>query len=251
LIELLVVIAVISVLMAVLLPALHVAGAVARRTRCGSNLRQIGIGWQLYLHDNDQRFLQAVDADLWFGGWTGELGDMMGWPWPRPLNAYMESLDPRAVTERTAKVFCCPTDRGGTPDSPTEKVYVANGNSYAANILLIGQDQIGFSDAQTRELHERINELLPNMTSLKITNSQEQVILAGDYGWIHQWRPTGGTTGQGNRRRLWHGKASRYNVVFLGGNVAFLRIREGCYFVEGEYYVLPFSELKNLAPSSP
>ena len=42
LLELLVVVAIISVLMAVLLPAIQVARETARRTSCGNNLRQVG-----------------------------------------------------------------------------------------------------------------------------------------------------------------------------------------------------------------
>src|SRR5690606_13645227 len=51
LIELLVVIAIIGVLMSMLLPALGRAREQARRALCMSNLRQIGIGNQVYMTD--------------------------------------------------------------------------------------------------------------------------------------------------------------------------------------------------------
>jgi prepilin-type N-terminal cleavage/methylation domain-containing protein len=55
LIELLVVISIISLLVAILLPALAKARETARRTLCGSNLRQFGIAYNQYANDERGR----------------------------------------------------------------------------------------------------------------------------------------------------------------------------------------------------
>jgi len=60
LIELLVVMVIIALLIGLLLPALSRAKEEARKTQCRSNLRQIGLGIEMYANDN--------------GGWTPEFG---------------------------------------------------------------------------------------------------------------------------------------------------------------------------------
>ena len=53
LVELLVVVTLIALLISILLPSLSAVRNRAKRTSCASNLRQIGLGIQSYLHDNN------------------------------------------------------------------------------------------------------------------------------------------------------------------------------------------------------
>lgn len=60
LIELLVVIAIIAILAAILFPVFAQAKAAAKQSQGLSNVRQIGVAYQLYLSDNDERYVPYV-----------------------------------------------------------------------------------------------------------------------------------------------------------------------------------------------
>ncbi|MSR65844.1 MAG: prepilin-type N-terminal cleavage/methylation domain-containing protein [Pedosphaera sp.] len=70
LIELLVVIAIIAILAAMLLPALSRAKMRSHEIACRSNLRQLGLGYFMYLNENGRTFPIAYTAD---GFWLGRV----------------------------------------------------------------------------------------------------------------------------------------------------------------------------------
>ncbi|HWQ90874.1 MAG TPA: type II secretion system protein [Clostridia bacterium] len=114
LIELLVVIAIIAILASMLLPSLSRAKAKAKMTQCLSNCRQMGIGFQMYTQENDDRFphrkIYATNGVAQYFDWAigGEdgLAVTLGILPPasvRPLNPYVGGH----------AVFHCPEDKGG------------------------------------------------------------------------------------------------------------------------------------------
>lgn len=247
LIELLVVVATLSLLMAILLPALHRAKKTAKRLVCQSNLRQLSQAWMLYLEDNDGYFFQKRDANIEYGGWQGiRLRNGNRDP-NRPLNPYL-GLYPSDVNESEAKAFLCPADRGGVSGFRYEmQAYRWLGTSYQTNLMLIGNATIDTRIIPTEgyfNLHVAINKRLPKLKISRVA-SPARLLLVGDYGFGNQWR-FGNIAPFLKELAEWHQRTDTHNMAFLDGHVKFVKIIKGLY-VGDEYTVLPFKELYSMA----
>ena len=100
LVELLVVIGIIALLISILLPALSKAREQANRVACLSNMRQIGIAFLGYLHDNKDRFPRPAVAV------TDE-----DWIYWQPGRKLADSrIAPYAGGSFLPKLFRCPSD---------------------------------------------------------------------------------------------------------------------------------------------
>lgn len=113
LIELLVVIAIIAILAAILFPVFAQAREKARAISCVSNVRQIGLGNQMYVQDYDERFCAT-----WGTGGTID-------PWLVTLEPYMKIGEADANWNRNKGMAHCPSDTEGNIST-----------SYTANALV-------------------------------------------------------------------------------------------------------------------
>jgi len=112
LIELLVVISIVSLLIAILLPALGKARQAAQRTQCMSNQRQLGIAFESYLADYRGVYPYANPAAP---GVINGYGFSDRNPWHFALNSYLGGYrwNPSSVHEIVADVLWCPTNPFG------------------------------------------------------------------------------------------------------------------------------------------
>ena len=122
LIELLVVIAIIGVLAGMLLPVMSKAKEAGRGTVCLSNLRQLGLGLQLYVQDHNNRLPFMRDALLGTNSIPVTNATML----PSPESVLMR------YTGGSSNLWRCPSDR--------LNVFQQTSSSYAWNSLLNGQD---------------------------------------------------------------------------------------------------------------
>jgi prepilin-type N-terminal cleavage/methylation domain-containing protein len=77
LIELLVVIAIISLLFAIIMPALNLAKKKAATTVCLSNTKNLALAWYMYMGENDGRIMSSEDTAEESG--SGNIRKFVGW----------------------------------------------------------------------------------------------------------------------------------------------------------------------------
>ncbi len=138
LVELLVVMAIVAILASLLLPALQSAKENARRTKCLSNLMQIGRAICQYLNDNDGRFFPSEKSVRF--SYLSRLRPPVPYSvdFGPPIDQRKDRLWPTYIDDR--RVFICPSNKKNYPCPQGEYYYEYNYR------LFRGQENISSSD---------------------------------------------------------------------------------------------------------
>lgn len=204
LVELLVVIAIIAILATLALPQVTKIQEGGRKSKCASNLKQLGAAVRLYMADNDGNiFVPNPISTVLFVGKAGQNGIPATDP-RRFLNPYL------GVTSATREVPVarCPADKGmsGVPLQ-----YNLAGTSYLFNYC--PPNAIGWAT---------LRNLPVGTTSFKLMNvSQPAKTL------MIMCHPAFNYTAGGDRKQRWHSGPTDdvyVNACYVDGHVQFVRI---------------------------
>jgi prepilin-type N-terminal cleavage/methylation domain-containing protein/prepilin-type processing-associated H-X9-DG protein len=134
LVELLVVIVIISIVAALLLPAISLAKGQVRSTTCHTHLRQMGMALQMYVHENGGKYPYYLGpSGPSYGDATGQGGRAAG------LIYWSSKLFPYYPLSWTNKAYHCPGYQGaitgpvfgGAPDRLGSYAYNVHGSGSA------------------------------------------------------------------------------------------------------------------------
>jgi prepilin-type N-terminal cleavage/methylation domain-containing protein/prepilin-type processing-associated H-X9-DG protein len=159
LIELLVVIAIIAILAAILFPVFAQAKEAAKKTACLSNMKQLGLGLQLYLGDSDDR--------MFFRG--GSANSRSGLIPSANANRWWNLLMPYV---KNKEIYRCPSDSQPTASRDIN------------NILSIQRSYIAISPAES--LNFNAIENVVETTVITEKWGQDYTGLVGD-SWIEPY----------------------------------------------------------------
>jgi prepilin-type N-terminal cleavage/methylation domain-containing protein/prepilin-type processing-associated H-X9-DG protein len=185
LIELLVVIAIIAILAALLLPALSSAKQWSVRTKCASNLRQIGLAMFMYADDSN--------------GLYPESGGLIPWDQTDPQTHQQSWMEQIVPFTKSTNIFRCPSDL-------LSQFSYFNG-ARAAYILLTN-----FGSVDTGLIRFPAAQVLSGDTIW--TNGSELDADKDDYSQNCVGGPNNGTPAEG-----WQVHSGGQNILFTDGHV--------------------------------
>jgi prepilin-type N-terminal cleavage/methylation domain-containing protein/prepilin-type processing-associated H-X9-DG protein len=209
LLELAISLALVTVLLAVLVPALASARVTGNREQCAANLRHFGPAWKMYLDDHDGQFPHVPVQPAWHYAGV-RFSSVDGRPFldlQRPLAAYTPDGGGGVPKEM---LLCCPADRGISGDARRvgtgeRTAFESFGTSYRANAPLLDARQAGL------DAHRGLRRA-------EIATVASRLVVMGDPVWFEHRHDTG-------RIADWHEHDDRGNLLFLDGSVKFMEIR--------------------------
>ncbi|HPF37222.1 MAG TPA: type II secretion system protein [Phycisphaerae bacterium] len=163
LIELLTVMAIISILVAILMPALSGARRESKATKCLTNVREISNATLMYARRHEDRFPVAGDCrspgdcQFWNGhqyvGWNGTKAKPNGEFWNRPVNLDL-GLEASPANPKGGEIALCPSDTGVVGETGTNSpLFDVLGSSYIINPILT-QGKYGIWYYRDRDIGE-------------------------------------------------------------------------------------------------
>jgi prepilin-type N-terminal cleavage/methylation domain-containing protein/prepilin-type processing-associated H-X9-DG protein len=207
LIELLVVIAIIAILVAMLLPALGRAKEAGRKTRCASNLHNMGLAMLMYADDNDG-FIPRGNDPIWWQVLTPTLGGQSR----RDYNK--------------VQIYTCPS----YPDKRQLVCYVVNAWTFTSPRDKIGFEEVGLTrmtklQSPAETVYFADNEHGPWRPIITALGALGSIELNDVWSPYHLPYASDGKTLNGERRvaRSRHGQGP--NLMYYDGHAGWKKAR--------------------------
>ncbi len=216
LIELLVVIATIAILAAILFPVFARARENARRASCMSNMKQIGLGWNMYIQDYDENMVTYAYPSFPGGVHAWQYG------WQAALYPYI----------RSTQVFICPSAYkiSSVASNSCDPTYVSTtafgSGSYGINYAYLAR----WTSAAPLPAGQDIRLIDSNIAIIEKpseTVALTEITGLGSYGstyypsiWGSAYTSCGGST-YGDQLGMWHFDGT--NTLFTDGHVKWMK----------------------------
>jgi prepilin-type N-terminal cleavage/methylation domain-containing protein/prepilin-type processing-associated H-X9-DG protein len=199
LVELLVVVGIIAVLISLLMPALARTREHGNRIKCISNMRQIGMAFQSYLHENKLHFPDPAASNhydswiCWNPGWNDPSGT------PRTLND--SAIGKYLGDQFNEAVFQCPSDQ-------LQNRLAGSGAyrfSYTVNELVFQPRSNGFAAPIQLDLPPWPNKQYQVIIWTMIRRPTEKIIMIDESSYAlddGDWSPDDGNRMKANAKNL-------------------------------------------------
>jgi prepilin-type N-terminal cleavage/methylation domain-containing protein len=200
-IELLVVISIIAAILALLIPGLGKARALARRTACASNLKQIDVAMHSYINTNDDKYpaiqdplpkKQPSDPNIWLWmgrGWRGFIAPHLG----------------GRIDANNPSVLLCPSDQ------TAPQKWESTSYSYSLAFYHSPEDIDSLSGP-----YSDLTKLPPTAQKPVNVAKPDGKIIVGEWLSNHKKIPDGDDVG-------WWSRNGQRNYLFANGQVQYLK----------------------------